>query len=100
MPPQGRFRRGSSDTSVRFTPEPAPQARSRPNFGRQIGQTWPLRPLGRGFTDTSARPRVRSWAGPSIRSGMRPLAVRLDRMTEVNGLRLAYRGFIAGLAGG
>ncbi len=38
--------------------------------------------------------------GPSIRAGFRPAPRTLGSMTEVNGLRLAYRGLIAGLAGG
>src|SRR6188768_2709401 len=45
-------------------------------------------------------PRVRGRTGPSIRWGIERPEHTLDGMTDVNGLRLPYRGFIAGLAGG
>lgn len=37
--------------------------------------------------------------GPSIREASRTVPRSIDAVTEVNGLHLAYRGFVAGLAG-
>ena len=84
----------------RLCAERRPTQRSRHDPRQRLRIRRPER--GRGLHPPDLRiPRPSYGPGPDLRHahGWRAAAPTLDHMTEVMGLRLAYRGFVTGLAG-